>query len=931
MRVCSFLVPFLPVLLFALAGVDLGRALAGEQNLNSNAGQSAAPRGYEIPTIDLSGDTHRQVIVDRESRQYLGHPTTLLLEDGKTILCVYPKGHGRGAIVYKRSADGGLTWSERLPTPASWTTSQEVPTLHRVVDAAGQRRVIMFSGLYPVRMARSDDDGLTWSELEPVGDWGGIVTMGCVIELKSAPGHYLALFHDDGRFFRAGGKKTPTMTLYQSLSTDGGLTWAEPQAIFASDEVHLCEPGAFRSPDGKQLAVLLRENRRQRNSHVIFSNDEGKTWTEPRELPGALTGDRHTGQYAPDGRLFISFRDTTLESPTAGDWVAWVGTYDDIIAGREGQYRVRLMKNHRGRDCAYPGVELLPDGTLVTTTYGHWTAGEEPYIVSVRLKLAELDEKAAVRKAEKASEPQRDSAQTVPVTNSVREVESAPNQTNPSTTEKSAADNSSSADTTTTKSAPAGASSNEPAFQPARVSAKRHRRPNILFILTDDQRADTIHAVGNRHIRTPTLDRLVEQGQVFRRAYCMGSTMPAVCLPSRSMLMTSRTLFHLPDAKSPASVAAAPLLPRTLTAAGFDTLRTGKVGNHPAYADAAFGRNHNVERSATCTTTHADTAIRFLREDRGEQPFFLYVALASPHDPRVAPQPYMDQYSPRDVELPANYLPQHPFDNGEMTIRDEQLAPWPRTREVIAEHLADYYSVITYLDAEIARILATLEEVGAKDDTYVLFSSDHGLAIGSHGLMGKQNLYEHSMRVPLVISGPGVSAGSSNDALVYLHDLFPTICELTGVPIPAGVEGKSLVPVLRDPQHRVRDSLFTAYRDVQRAMCDDRWKLIRYPQVDRTQLFDLEHDPDERNDLAADPRYQDRVARMMARLAAWQRELDDPAPLQVEHPRDPTFTPPAQTSQRAPGRPRLAPIAMVSDTRDPPFGLRSEVAVSATP
>jgi hypothetical protein len=353
------------------------------------------PRGYSLPLIDLAGETERQVIVDREAGQYLGHPTTCLLEDGKTMLCVYPKGHGRGAIVYKRSTDGGLTWSERMPTPKSWETSLEVPTIHRVVDAARRKRLILWSGLYPARLAVSEDDGRTWSELAPAGDWGGIVVMGSVVKLKT-PGHYLALFHDDGRFFTSENRKLkpPVMTLLKTFSRDGGLTWSAPEAIFASSDVHLCEPGAVRSPDGKQLAVLLRENLRKKNSHIIFSDDEGQTWSAPRELPGALTGDRHTGVYAPDGRLFISFRDTCYESPTKGDWVAWVGRYDDLVAGCEGQYRVRLMDNHKGADCAYPGVEILPDGTIVTTTYGHWTEGQLPYIVSVRLKLAELDRRA---------------------------------------------------------------------------------------------------------------------------------------------------------------------------------------------------------------------------------------------------------------------------------------------------------------------------------------------------------------------------------------------------------------------------------------------------------------------------------------------------------------------------------------------------------
>ena len=351
------------------------------------------PRNYTIPTIDLSDQTHRQVVVDREKGQYLGHPTTVLLEDGKTMLIVYPKGHGRGGILYKRSTDGGRTWSERLPTPKSWATSREVPTIHRVVDADGKKRLIMWSGLYPARLAVSENDGATWSELKPAGDWGGIVVMGCLEELKTGKGEYLALFHDDGRFFTKKSKRAkPTVfTLYKTLSKDGGLTWSKPESIFAPSNVHLCEPGIIRSPDGKQLCVLLRENSRRRNSFVIFSNDEGKNWTQPRELPAALTGDRHTAKYTADGRLFISFRDTTHETPTKGDWVAWVGTYEDIVQGREGQFRVRLMDNKNRWDCAYPPVEILPDDTIVTTTYGHWTAGEMPYIVSVRLKLSELD------------------------------------------------------------------------------------------------------------------------------------------------------------------------------------------------------------------------------------------------------------------------------------------------------------------------------------------------------------------------------------------------------------------------------------------------------------------------------------------------------------------------------------------------------------
>lgn len=346
------------------------------------------PRGYSIPIIDLACDTQRQVIVDKETSQYLGHPTTVLLDDGKTIIIVYPKGHGKGEIVLKRSCDSGLTWSERQPVPDNWATSLEVPTIYKVNDPSGNQRLIIFSGLFPIRMSHSEDSGITWTPLEPIGDFGGVVAMASLVSLHN--GAHMALFHDDGRFL-CGKGETTTFKVYKTLSADGGLSWSYPEVIAEHPTAHLCEPGAFRSPDHNQIAVLLRENSRTYNSFVIFSDDEGVTWSNPIELPGALTGDRHTARYAPDGRLFITFRDTTHESPTWGDWVAWVGTYDDILNRYEGQYRIRLMDNHYRADCAYPALELLADGTFVTTTYGHWKIGEMPYIVSVRLKLDEIE------------------------------------------------------------------------------------------------------------------------------------------------------------------------------------------------------------------------------------------------------------------------------------------------------------------------------------------------------------------------------------------------------------------------------------------------------------------------------------------------------------------------------------------------------------
>ena len=379
---------------------------------------SACARIDDAPLrwVDWAGETHRQVVVDREQGQYLGHPTTVLLSDQRSILTVYPKGHGAGPIVMKRSDDGGLTWSERLPTPASWATSMETPTVFPVDLPDGRRRLIMFSGLYPVRMARSDDEGETWTELEPIGHFGGVVAMSSVERLRSVDGELMALFHDDGRFLRRPTSRyeripdfEPRFEVYKTISLDDGLTWSEPEVIAAHPEAHLCEPGLIRSPDGREIAVLLRENSRRFNSFVIFSRDEGRTWSRPVELPSSLTGDRHVGRYTPDGRLFVTFRDQAPSSPWRGDWVGWLGRYEDLQRGKRepwaGEVRVRLMDNTYAADTAYPGLELLSDGAFVTTTYGHFTRGEEPWVAAVRFTAAELDASALDAPVEAPSRP----------------------------------------------------------------------------------------------------------------------------------------------------------------------------------------------------------------------------------------------------------------------------------------------------------------------------------------------------------------------------------------------------------------------------------------------------------------------------------------------------------------------------------------------
>jgi arylsulfatase A-like enzyme len=441
------------------------------------------------------------------------------------------------------------------------------------------------------------------------------------------------------------------------------------------------------------------------------------------------------------------------------------------------------------------------------------------------------------------------------------------------------------------------------------AQAAAPRQPNVLFLFSDDQRADTIAALGNKHIQTPNLDRLVQQGTAFTRTYCMGAQQGAVCVPSRAMLMSGRTLFRVST-----KLEGQTTWPETFGKAGYTTFMAGKWHNERPSAQRSFqeGRNvffggmgdpyklpvedftrdeiskprlsgkHSVE-------LFADSAIDFLKRQKGDKPFLCYVAFNAPHDPRVASKEYHERYNSARPPLPDNYLPQHPFNNGDLTGRDERLAPWPRTPEVVRQHLADYYTSISFVDAQVGRIVAALKDSGQLDNTIIVFSSDHGLAIGSHGLFGKQNLYDHSMRPPLILAGPGVPAGKQSDALCYLLDIFPTLGELAGVRAPEGSEGKSFAPVLAGKEKKSREVIFTAYRDVQRAVRDDRWKILAYPQINKVQLFDLQNDPGEKKDLAADLAHAADVDRMLRLLAAEQKKAGDTLPLKTDKPQPVEF------------------------------------------
>lgn len=421
------------------------------------------------------------------------------------------------------------------------------------------------------------------------------------------------------------------------------------------------------------------------------------------------------------------------------------------------------------------------------------------------------------------------------------------------------------------------------------------KRPNVLFLLADDQRVDTIRAWGNPAIDTPNLDRLTQRGFSLRKTYCMGSQHGAVCAPSRTMIMTGRSLHRVYS-----RIDKYRILPEFLRDAGYTTFMTGKwhfspktcrgwdeaenvlhggMSDHNAVPTRTLGPDgtwSDREAKGFSSTVFADSAMRFLdtySEGETEKPFFAYVSFTAPHDPRTPP-PGWRRYDPDSMPLPANFRPLHPFDNGDMRVRDEKLGAWPRTPSLVREQLAEYYGLIAHLDHEVGRIVAHLERRGLADDTIIVYAADHGLAVGSHGLLGKQSLYEHSVQAPLIVAGPGVPHGSS-DAFVYLFDLFPTICAWGGAAVPEYAEGLDLA-MLWQGGAWPRTSLYTSYAKNIRAVRDARYKLLRYPRVDRTQLFDLVDDPNELRNLVGLPQYAGELRRMRALLEEWQQKSGDP-------------------------------------------------------
>ena len=462
-------------------------------------------------------------------------------------------------------------------------------------------------------------------------------------------------------------------------------------------------------------------------------------------------------------------------------------------------------------------------------------------------------------------------------------------------------------------------------------------RPNVLLFFTDDQRASTIRALGNPDIHTPNLDRLAERGTAFTRAYMMGGMTGATCVPSRAMLHTGRHLFHLRSRGSSLNPEDA-TLGETFRAAGYATYFTGKrhslsrdrikrgyaeggvvmgfggyltdkrrmpmhdwdpqarydrndayvvsgaVG-HPKVPVPSQKKKDTVPPGPFATQLYVDPAVEWLRSYRGGSPWFMYVSLSAPHDPHEAPEAVRRLYDPDEIPLPPNFRTQHPFDNGDLQVRDERLLPSPRNPQQIKQKIADYYAAVTFVDSQFGRLIEALETSGQLANTIVVFAGDSGLAVGQHGLLGKQNLYDEAgVHIPLILAGPGIPRNQRRDALVATCDIFPTLCDLVDIDKPSSIEGRSMTPLLRHPGATTRECIYLAYREYQRAVVESRYKLIEYVQVTQkgktvgtreTQLFDLKEDPWETTNLARDPAHGSTRRRMQGKLLQLRQEYDD--------------------------------------------------------
>ncbi len=486
-------------------------------------------------------------------------------------------------------------------------------------------------------------------------------------------------------------------------------------------------------------------------------------------------------------------------------------------------------------------------------------------------------------------------------------------------------------------------------FGCAEKSKKKDEKPNILFLFTDDQRQGTIGEYHHDKVITPNMDKLVQQGTSFTNSYILGAATAAVCSPSRAMLMTGRHFFNIepnvyaqfafPEEERGKSDLLT--FPEYFKTNGYTTFATGKQHNGTIWLERGFSQIKSAFLGGM--TTHfgtkvqdytpetgwsepykqnekfssevfADAAVGFLKNYKADNPFLMYVAFTAPHDPRTAPEEFQKQYPADSIEVPKNFMPEHPFEIADDRIRDEKLAPFPRTKERIQKEIADYYAMITATDAQIGRVLKALKESGKLNNTIIVFSGDNGLSLGQHGLMGKQNVYESGVAVPLIFCGPDIPKNVRVDALAYLHDVFPTLCGLTGLDIPESVQTKDLTPVIKGEVKSVRNSMLYVYNSWpgdllyghslahnpgggHRAVRKGDYKLIVSAKHDvfTYQLFDIKNDPWELSNLVDDENFASVKADLLNELELLMKESGDPADLNknefglYDHPEDYDF------------------------------------------
>ncbi|MEO9512828.1 MAG: sulfatase-like hydrolase/transferase [Flavobacteriaceae bacterium] len=459
---------------------------------------------------------------------------------------------------------------------------------------------------------------------------------------------------------------------------------------------------------------------------------------------------------------------------------------------------------------------------------------------------------------------------------------------------------------------------------------KIKKKPNILFLFTDDQRAGTIGAMNRYDVLTPNMDKLVGNGTSFTNSYILGATTAAVCSPSRAMLMTGRHYFNIEP--NVYAQFAFPLkdrgksdkltFPEYFKANGYTTFATGKQHNGHDWVERGFHHVKSVflggmtthfgtkvkdytpeigwsepyhQKEKFSSEVFADAAVDFLGGYSGANPFLMYVSFTAPHDPRTAPKEYHELYPYNAIKLPKNLMPEHPFEIADDKIRDERLAPFPRTDSIVKKEISDYYAMITATDAQIGRILKALDDSGQSENTIIVFSGDNGLAVGQHGLLGKQNVYEHSVGVPLIFCGPNIPENTKVDALAYLHDVFPTLCGLTGLEIPKSVETEDLSPIIRGEKKAVRNSMLYAYNSWpgeamkpsinngggHRAVRKGDFKLMVSAKKDvfTYQMFNVKNDPWELSNLIGKAEWVAVKDDLMAELEKLIKETGDPANL----------------------------------------------------